>query len=156
MHRFLRALKNTLGVLLLSLALAPAAQAAQAAPTTPESLQGTKVITADTAKAMVEKGVLIVDARLSEEYAELHIKGARNIPYQEMSARSVDYDTKMDSFNVARLPADKTKSIIFYDNGVECWKSYKTAKAIIKVGYTNIYWLRGGIPEWKAQGYPVE
>ena len=152
MHRFSRVLKNTLGVLLLSLAIAPAGQAA----TTPESLQGTKVITADTAKAMVEKGVLIVDARLSEEYAELHIKGARNIPYREMSARSVDYEAKLDSFDVARLPADKTKPIIFYDNGVECWKSYKTAKAIIKVGYTNIYWLRGGIPEWKAKGYPVE
>ena len=153
MHMFSQVLKNTLGVLFLSLALAPAAPAA---PMTPQSLQGAKVITADTAKAMVEKGTLIVDARVAEEYVELHIKGAQNIPYKEKSAKSVDYDAKLDSFDGARLPANKSKAVIFYCNAGECWKSYKAAKAAIKAGYTNVYWLRGGIPEWKAKGYPVE
>src|SRR3989344_9153125 len=145
MHMFSQVLKNTLGVLFLSLALAPAAPAA---PMTPESLQGAKVITADTAKAMVEKGTLIVDARVAEEYVELHIKGAQSIPYKEKSAKAVDYDAKLDSFDVARLPANKSKAVIFYCNAGECWKSYKAAKAAIKAGYTNVNWLRGGIPEW--------
>ena len=153
MRMFSHAMKNTLGVLFLSLALAPGAQAA---PMTPESLQGATVITADKAKAMVEKGTLIVDARVADEYVELHIKGARSIPYKEKSAKSVDYDAKLDSFDVAQISTDKSKPVIFYCNAGECWKSYKAAKAAIKAGYTNVYWLRGGIPEWKAKGYPVE
>ncbi|MDO8705351.1 MAG: rhodanese-like domain-containing protein [Sulfuricaulis sp.] len=84
------------------------------------------------------------------------LKGAQNIPYKEKSAKSVDYNAKVDSFDVARLPADKSKAVIFYCNAGECWKSYKAAKAAIKAGYTNAHWLRGGIPEWKAKGYPVE
>jgi rhodanese-related sulfurtransferase len=46
--------------------------------------------------------------------------------------------------------------MIFYCNGAECWKSYKSSVVAVKAGYKNVYWLRDGIPEWKAKGLPVE
>ena len=123
---------------------------------TPESIPGVTVVTAETAKSMVEKGVMIIDARVANEYVEQHIKGAVSVPYKEKSEKSVNYDPSVDSFDVSLLPADKNTPIILYCNAGECWKSYKSSKAAVKAGYKNVYWLRGGIPEWKAKGFPVE
>ena len=123
---------------------------------TPDSIPGVTAITAEKAKAMVESGVLIVDARVANEYVEQHIKGAKNIPYKENSAKSVDFNAKLDSFDLSKLPSDKDTSVIFYCNAGECWKSYKACVAAVKAGYKSVYWLRGGIPEWKAKGFPVE
>ena len=127
-----------------------------AGPQTPESIPGVTVVTAEQAKSMVEKGMMIVDTRVANEYVEQHVKGAVNIPYKEKSEKSVNYDPSVDSFDTGMLPADKGTPMIMYCNAGECWKSYKASKAAVKAGYRNIYWLRGGIPEWKAKGFPVE
>ncbi len=123
---------------------------------TPLTLKGATVIAAEKAKTMQDQGVLIVDTRVAHEYVEQHIKGAKNAPYKEKSAKAADYDAKLDHFDLSALPADKSTAIIFYCNAGECWKSYKASNAAIKAGYTKVYWMRGGIPEWKAKGLPVE
>lgn len=128
---------------------------AQAADT-PATLHGATVVTAEQAKALMEKGVPVIDARVANEYADEHIPGAKNVPYKEKSAHSVKFDAKQDSFALSELPADKAAPIIIYCNGGECWKSYKASTAAIKAGYTKVYWMRGGIPEWKRKGFPVE
>ena len=123
---------------------------------TPDSIPGATVVTAEKAKAMMDSGVLMVDTRVANEYVEQHIKGAISIPYKEKSDKSVHFDARQDSFDLAKLPTDKNKSVIFYCNAGECWKSYKSSVAAVKAGYTNVYWLRGGIPEWKSKGLAVE
>lgn len=123
---------------------------------TPESIPGVTVVTAEQAMTMMEGGVLIIDTRVANEYVEQHIKGAVSIPYKEKSAKSVDFDASLDSFDLTKLPMDKGTPMIFYCNAGECWKSYKTSLTALKAGYKKIYWLRGGIPEWKTKGLPVE
>ncbi len=123
---------------------------------TPTSLAGATVVTAQKAKELMGSGAVMIDARLANEYVEAHIKGAKNIPYKEKSGKTADYDASQDHFDLAKLPADKNAPVIFGCNGPECWKSYKAAHAAIKAGYKKVYWLRGGFPEWKAKGYPVE
>lgn len=123
---------------------------------TPDSIPGVTTVTAEKAKSMVEAGVMIVDARVANEYVEQHIKGAISVPYKEKSAKSVDFNAKMDSFDLSKLPGDKDTQMIFYCNAGECWKSYKASVSAVRAGYKNVYWLRGGIPEWKAKGFPVE
>jgi rhodanese-related sulfurtransferase len=126
------------------------------AANTPTSLAGATVVNAAHAKSLMESGAVMIDARVANEYAELHIKGAKNVPYKEKSEKSVTYDVSVDHFDLAQLPADKKAPIIFSCNGPECWKSYKATRAAIKAGYKNVYWLRGGLPEWQEKGYPVE
>ena len=123
---------------------------------TPTSLKGTELVDATKAKSLMESGVKIIDTRVAIEFAEAHIKGAINVPYKEKSAKAIDFDASQDSFDVAKLPADKNAAIIMQCNGPECWKSYKASVAAMKAGYKKIYWFRGGFPEWKAKGYPVE
>ena len=123
---------------------------------TPKLLAGATVITAQQAKELMDKGVPIYDTRVEHEYSESHIKGAISLPYKEKSAKEVDFDVKADAWDVGKLPKDKNAPVVFSCNGAECWKSYKSAKVAVENKYTKVYWFRGGYPEWKAAGYPVE
>jgi rhodanese-related sulfurtransferase len=123
---------------------------------TPDSLKGATVVDAAKAKSLIDSGVMAIDARVANEYAESHIKGAINIPYKEKSAKAVDFDVKQDSIDMSKFPSNKNTPMVIYCNGPECWKSYKASTAAIKAGYKTVYWFRLGIPEWKAKGYPTE
>jgi rhodanese-related sulfurtransferase len=123
---------------------------------TPTSLAGATVVDAARAKTLMDGGAVMIDARVANEYADAHIKGAKSIPYKEKSVKAVNYNAAEDSFDLSKLPTAKTAPVIFACNGAECWKSYKAASCAIKAGYKKVYWLRGGLPEWKAKGLPVE
>ena len=123
---------------------------------TPAVLKGVTVVTADQVKKMMDGGTPVIDTRVANEFAEAHIKGAKSVPYREKSAKAVDFDAAADSFDLSKLPADKNAAVVFYCNAGECWKSYKASVVASKAGYTKIQWFRGGFPEWKTKGFPVE
>lgn len=123
---------------------------------TPPTLAGGKVVDAAEVQKLQAAGASIVDARIAAEYAEAHIKGSVNIVYHEKSAKSPSFDASQDDFSVAKLGADKAKSMVFYCNGSTCWKSYKAAVAAIKAGFTGVHWYRDGFADWKAKGLPSE
>jgi rhodanese-related sulfurtransferase len=123
---------------------------------TPPTLQGVKVITAQEGKRMLDKGVPFIDARVAAEYAEKTVKGAKNVPYREKSAKTVDFDRTQDQFDLARLPPDKAAPLVFFCNAGECWKSYKASVLARDAGYSQVHWLRGGMPEWTAKGLPTQ
>jgi len=123
---------------------------------TPRVLDGAKIITAEEAAALMQKGVPIYDTRNKAEYDDRHIKGAKSLPYGEKSHKEVGFDAKQDKFDLAQLSQDRNAPVIFACNGAECWKSYKASVVAIAAGYKQVYWLRGGFPEWKAKGLPLE
>jgi rhodanese-related sulfurtransferase len=121
---------------------------------TPAELTGVQRVTARDAYELSEKGAKMVDVRTEKEYAARHARGAVNLPYVEKSLKEIDYDAKKDQFpGLASL--NKTDALVFFCNGAECWKSFKASKAARDAGYTRVYWLRGGMPEWVAQGLPT-
>jgi ABC-type phosphate/phosphonate transport system substrate-binding protein/rhodanese-related sulfurtransferase len=121
---------------------------------TPRMLDGVKIVSAEEVAELMRKGVPMFDTRSEEEYRDKHIKGARWLPYVEKSAKEVGFDQKRDQFDLGQL--DKNGAVIFACNGAECWKSYKSCVAARAQGFTQVYWFRGGFPEWVAKGYPVE
>jgi rhodanese-related sulfurtransferase len=121
---------------------------------TPAELSGVQRIDARTANDLAEKGAKLVDVRTEKEYAARHARGAINLPYVEKSLKEIDYDAKKDQFpGLASL--NKGDAVVFFCNGAECWKSFKASKAARDAGYSRVYWLRGGMPEWVAQGLPT-
>ena len=124
--------------------------------TTPNSLPGAKIINSAETRTMIAKGIPIYDVRLTEEYEHGHIPGSILLPYVESSAKEVDFDPAEDKFLLSQLPADKNTALIMYCDGTICWKSYKSAQMAIKAGWKNVFWFRGGFPEWKDAGLPVE
>ncbi|MDD5760012.1 MAG: rhodanese-like domain-containing protein [Desulfobulbaceae bacterium] len=87
--------------------------------------------------------ITLVDARNPEEYQEVHIKNAINIPEKKFSE------------NINLLPTDKTRLVIFYCNGIKCGKSKKAAQKAMDIGYTNIQIYAEGMPVWEEKGLPI-
>ena len=139
----------------VGLILAAAALVAHAQQT-PEALTGVRIVNAEEVQKLMQSGVPVFDTRVANEYAEEHVKGAKSVPYKEKSAKAVDFDAKLDTFDLAKLPADKGAPLVFYCNAGECWKSYKASVAASRAGYTKINWFRGGMPEWKTRKLPTE
>lgn len=126
-------------------------------PPTPETLAGGKVITVQQAKMIIDHdGALFIDARNPLNYGRGHVPGAKLIPYQQQSAKSVDFDATMDEYDLSMLPANRDAPMIFYSHGDTGWKSYKMAVIAIRHGYSDVMWMREGFSRWQAAGYPVE
>lgn len=150
-------LKKYFSIALFSfLVLALVSPAVAEKPLTPESLDGAKIVDSSEVESLMSKGAKLYDVRKKAEYAEAHIPGAVSLPYKEKSEKSADFDASADKFPVEELPSDKSIAVIFQCNGSRCWKSYKAAHAAVKAGHKNVNWFRGGIPEWKEKGFPVE
>ena len=114
---------------------------------TPTALAGATVVDAAAVKRLQAQGAVLVDTRTQAEFDQRHIDGARWVPYGEKSLKDVVYDAKTDDF--AGLAAlDKNKPTVFLCNGAECWKSYKASRAALAAGFNQVYWFRGGMPEW--------
>src|SRR6266446_1695999 len=117
---------------------------------TPTVLSGIRIVTAEEVQDLMGKGVPFYDVRIEPEYKEKHVKGAISLPYAEKSKKEIGYDAAQDGFKLAETVKDKNALLIFACNGGECWKSYKASLWAYNLGYRNVYWFRGGFPEWKA------
>jgi rhodanese-related sulfurtransferase len=88
-----------------------------------------------------EKDVIILDVRTPQEYQEGHINNTINIPVQILG-QQLD---KLNNF--------KDKKILVY-----CRSGHRSAIAsqtLDRVGFKNVYNLKGGLFEWKASGLPL-
>jgi rhodanese-related sulfurtransferase len=124
--------------------------------TTPTTLPGARIISASEAQELIAKGVPVYDVRDEEAYSMGRVPGAHFVPYKEVSAKEVGFDASEDQFALNKLPKDKNSPLVMYCDGTICWKSYKSATMAIQAGWKNIYWFRGGFPEWKEAGLPIE
>jgi len=92
-------------------------------------------------KELMTKKSIIIDVRTPEEYKSGKIQKARNI-----NVASFDFMN-----NVKQL--DKTKDILVYcRSGV---RGGRAAKMLTKLGFTNVYNLKGGIIAWQNHGHKV-
>ena len=123
---------------------------------TPRTLPGATMVTAPEVADLLKKGATLYDTRSAEEYNTRHIQGAKLLPYGEKSRKEVGFDAQADSFDVTKLPADKNAPVVFACNGAECWKSYKASLVAVKAGHKQVYWFRGGFPEWNLAGLPTQ
>jgi methyl-accepting chemotaxis protein/rhodanese-related sulfurtransferase len=134
-----------------------------AKPDTPNSAialkYGVKLVDTQTANTMKNNGAIFVDTRKVPEYAVENIEGSISAFYDEkggLANKIVDFDSSNDIYYDSRLASHKQSDLIFYCNGIKCWKSYKAAVASANKGYKNIYWLQDGIGKWKADGLKLD
>ena len=122
---------------------------------TPTSLPGVKRVSAKDVVELLGQGAVVVDTRTEKEYRAKRIRGAVWAAYGEKSLKDVAFNPEQDDFKALET-LDRSKALIFSCNGAECWKSYKAAKVAADKGFRNVYWMRGGLPEWDAEGLPTE
>jgi rhodanese-related sulfurtransferase len=102
-------------------------------------------VSSEQLKAMIDtkKDFMLIDARTATEYQEAHIIGALSIP-----------DNKFDD-SLSLLPADKSKLLVFYCNGVKCGKSKKSAIKAAAAGFKKISIYSDGFPVWEEKGLHI-
>ncbi|MEW6647783.1 MAG: rhodanese-like domain-containing protein [Pseudomonadota bacterium] len=131
-----------LACLLLCLALPALADK----PLAPETLPGITTVDAERAVLLIQATpqLVIIDARLGEEYAKGHIPGAVSL-----------LDTEMSEAALSRIAPDRATPLLFYCNGERCLRSSNAAGHAATWGYRTIYWFRGGWQEWLHKELPV-
>ncbi len=98
-------------------------------------------ITPQELHAMLARGedIFLMDVHIPEQ---THIAGTDAfIPYNQIK-RYAD-----------RLPKDKSTKIVVYCRTGPM--SFPAIKALYELGYTNVYYLEGGLMAWKRAGYSV-
>ncbi len=119
--------------------------AAEPAPPAGAKASAIKDVTPDEAALLIngEPGVLVLDVRTPDEFAEGHIRGAKNVDF-------LDDDFEKQ---IAALRADKPLL-------VHCAAGNRSSKAVVKIAAlqksARIFHLKSGFNGWKAAGKPVE
>ena len=84
---------------------------------------------------------LVVDVRPREQFADLHIPGAVNLPQSELSQRKTE------------LPSDRNAPIVMVC-GIGKFSKHTTLY-LKSLGYRNVRSLKGGINEWVRKQQPT-
>ena len=90
---------------------------------------------------LVEQNGFFADVREKSEYRKFRIKDFINIP------ASGNIDITIDS-------VDKNRPVFLYceTNSRSVW----VAKRFVDKGFSQVYYLDGGINEWKKDNYPID
>ena len=89
---------------------------------------------------------VFLDARPESQYAEGHIKGAFNLPWQDLDRYFLQVIDKLDG----------PKTIITYCDGAVCDLSHELTLFLKEMGFEKVYVLVNGWSLWKEAGLPVE
>jgi len=75
------------------------------------------------------------------------------LAFDDAKAESA-YDARFSSLLKLFSP-DRSKPVIFYCAGRNCWLSVNASLRAKKLGYTNVGWYRGGMESWRAANLPL-
>ncbi len=143
----MRALLLSLSLILWVAACKDANQASATATPTAEDAEKAEVaipeVTVDEAEKALQAGAMAVDAN-SETTREKN----GTVPDAIILTSSSKYD-------LAQLPEDKSKDLIFYCSNTRCTASDAAAERAMEHGYQNVHIMREGIKGWKDAGKPT-
>ena len=112
----------------------------------PDTIEGSIKINAE---ALIELAgehddLVIIDSRIHADRHQGYIAGSISLP-----------DTETSCATLFPLINKKETATVFYCNGPRCRRSDRAVVIARECGYTNIYWFRGGIEEWKNKQYLI-
>lgn len=119
---------------------------------TPNSIPGGQLITTDRLLALYQQGqqngLLVFDVLgagpgqmlpMAQNAVGAAQPGSFNDQTQQQFGQYLEQVTQ----------GSKGRPMVFYCQGVQCWMSYNAALRAIQLGYTQVYWYRGGVEAWQ-------
>jgi len=112
----------------------------------PESLPGAVRVSAEKVIYLVDTipELVIIDSRTANDRQMGHIEGSIGLT-----------DIHTDCGILANYLQTKASPVLFYCNGINCKRSDNAVKIARECEYTQIYWFRGGIEEWREKKLPL-
>ena len=107
------------------------------------------IVTVNLAQAyeLFQQGqTLFLDARSSDEYRELHIPSAVNLPPELLA--------KEGGAKLEGIPRER--QILVYCSQTECDAALKVAEKLEALGFTRVMVFLAGFRAWDEAGYPVD
>jgi PQQ-dependent catabolism-associated CXXCW motif protein len=98
---------------------------------------------------------ILIDALYSYGYHP-SIPNAYRIPYAGAPGSFYD-QTQFALWNALyQLTHGRPETpLIFFCLGPQCWESYNAALRAIRMGFSNVFWYRGGLQAWQAANLPL-
>lgn len=88
----------------------------------------------------VPEGTVFLDTRETEEFTVSHIDGAICTGYDDFNTDSLKHLSKTDTI------------VVYCSVG---YRSERIGEKLLKMGFSNVFNLYGGIFQWKNEGNPV-
>jgi len=123
---------------------------------TPIGLPGARVVaTSDIVRAFQSgTSFLMIDALWDRH--DKTIQGAIRIPDAGLPGTFDDPVQQALEVQLRDLTgSDLDTAIVFFCQGAQCWESYNATLRAANLGYTNLYWYRGGLAAWTEAGLPL-
>jgi len=112
----------------------------------PEKLVKYGDVAALVAKGPAAGNYVLVDSRPLPRVQEGTIPTAINIPFTTKG---------FDALAAQKLPADKSRLVVFFCQGITCMLSPNSMRRAEALGYTNVKVYREGWPEWTTKNVGV-
>lgn len=97
-------------------------------------------ITVQEAYAKYQQGAFFIDVRTLEEWNEYHAPNTSLVPLDQLPAR------------LNELPRDKEIVVVCRSGN----RSQEGREILLNAGFTQVTSMKGGLSEWRANGYPIE
>jgi len=123
---------------------------------TPREIPDGRVVKTQELRAMLDAAPppLVVDVASGEGHDS--IGGALWLEDAGHGTNFIDSLQALLAERLGRLSGgDKTRPLVFFCVNAQCWLSYNAALRAIALGYTQVYWYRGGVEAWRAAGLPL-
>lgn len=123
---------------------------------TPREIPGGKVIATAALRDLAQAGgkIVLIDVAAGDEHVTL--EGSVWLAGIGRGSSFLDPAQVYVAEMLGKLTGgDKSRPLAFFCVNAQCWLSYNAALRAIMLGYTQVYWYRGGIDAWRAAGLPL-
>lgn len=91
-----------------------------------------------------KENLFLVDLRNTDEFSKGHLAGATNFP------AGANLGEQLKASGV-----EKTASIVVVNEGDNVFETAKATNELVSAGFVNAKYLRGGITDWRDEGYTL-
>lgn len=123
---------------------------------TPTRIPGGQVLTTTVLNEMLNSATrpTLIDVASGDGHQS--VAGAHWIPGAGHGTHFLDPLQSLMKERLARLSGgDLSSPLVFFCVNAQCWLSYNAALRAIALGYSRVFWYRGGIEAWRKAGLPI-
>jgi polyisoprenoid-binding protein YceI/rhodanese-related sulfurtransferase len=116
-----------------------------------EEMEDTKSFAKITAEELYDKinqrvDLIIIDTLPKELFEKRHLPGAQNACVFE-----VVFPSEVDA-----IVPDRDREVVLYGSSSASHDSVIAAEKLVRLGYSNVFALTGGLAAWREAGYPLK